>query len=215
MTDYLIIGADYDGDYLAHYGVVGMRWHHRKASSYAAKGNMKKAQKHLDKNIKNQNKVGALETGGNKYTSISNNDVTKAARRNKMKKIALGTAVIAGGSAYLASRVVSGKGPVNERIKEAARQSVRKGQPNYTADAERTARNAVKSVRDTTRNVNDKVNNARATAASHHTSSASSASYAQLTSDRLRAYQEAINRASGAADNARNKAYNAGKKKRK
>lgn len=36
--DYLIIGADYNDEYLAHYGVLGMKWHHHKAVKYASKG---------------------------------------------------------------------------------------------------------------------------------------------------------------------------------
>lgn len=36
-NDYLIIGADYDDDCLAHYGVLGMKWHHHRASVYKRK----------------------------------------------------------------------------------------------------------------------------------------------------------------------------------
>lgn len=59
-NDYLIIGTDYDDDYLAHYGVLGMKWHHHQAVKYSSKAarasnaarNEQKYRKDFDKDMK-------------------------------------------------------------------------------------------------------------------------------------------------------------------
>ena len=122
MQDYLIT-VDDNNEELMHYGVLGMKWHHRKASAarmyssnYAtnakiygklpltsryykslAKHYSKKADKHLAKNTENLKKNPTIKNG-QKYTKVTGKDQTKAARREVAKSVAgmaIGAAITA------------------------------------------------------------------------------------------------------------------------
>lgn len=118
MQDYIIIGDDFvDDSHLEHYGVLGMKWHHHRAS--LAKGNADiyyrrakamrkqkndaaaetferkakslyaKSDKHMQKNYNNMKKKPGVY--GSKYNDITKQDISKA-RKNELKMQAAVTA---------------------------------------------------------------------------------------------------------------------------
>lgn len=88
MNDYLIIGADYDDEYLAHYGVLGMKWHHHKATKYISKAKMAsrnakeetKYRRDFDKEMKNEfkNKPKMSKTERDRWSDIRNKQFSQS-----------------------------------------------------------------------------------------------------------------------------------------
>ena len=185
MQDCIIVTDDMlDDSYLEHYGVVGMKWHHRKAVAAASKGNYNNMRRHLNKNINNYNQNPASKARHEKYNSVSQKDIdsyNEKAKARKVAKVALGAAAAAG-------------------VGYAAYKN-RKTRPNYAADAQRVANETRNSFTSTRQQAQDTINNARRNAQSSSNSHASVSDAAEA----LRRYQEATNRAASSLDNTRNK----------
>lgn len=109
MQDYFIAVDDND-ESLTHYGVLGMRWHHRKAADYRARADSydisaatswsrmgrntakakaakyrAKANKHLEKNRENIKAGNYDKVKGKKYTKVTAKNMAAGTLRNATK----------------------------------------------------------------------------------------------------------------------------------
>lgn len=199
MRDY-IITVDESEDELMHYGVVGMHWHHRRAASYAAKGNMKKAQQHLDKN-----KANNLKKGGVYYKrleKVSSKDIDKARRRGVAGKAALAVgagALVGYGGVKLAKNAAANKATRNRYMSPADRMHNSSVQPGVVMD---NLRNSMGNNNRTTvnRSQTPKPNNIRRTV-----NNPKPRSGIDELEKALRLYQEFSNRAGADLERRRNK----------
>lgn len=218
MRDY-IITIDEDDAELMHYGVVGMKWHHRKAVAAAAKGNYKKMQKHLDKNIANQKrmaKLGKIDPVSkatskiSKYNNVNPKDVNRYRFTKSMATkagIAAGTAALVGyGGVRIVKNVAANKAVRNRYMSPADRMRNDSVQPGVVID---NIRNTMGNSSRTT------VNRSQSPKPKLNRSTVNNTQNVQSVADRLKAYQDAVNNASRAADNARAAASGKGKKKRR
>lgn len=225
MRDY-IITIDEDEAELMHYGVVGMKWHHRKAGNYydrmssaetyAKTGwtkvgrnmNAKKAAKYrakyqseLQKNRDNLKANKNIKNGA-RYTKLTKGDKFRAGLRNSTKDVAKAMAItpVTVPLAAMASTYVNGR--THRYSRKQSWDAAKQAGSMYANLYSKMAVKASEKVRDYRENRRIKtVDNNRNTG--------------PAIADKLKAYQDAVNNASRAADNARSAAYGRGKKRRK
>lgn len=211
MRDY-IVTVDESEEELMHYGVVGMKWHHRRATAYAAKGNMKKAQQHLDKNIANQKrmaKLGKIDPVSkatskiSKYNNVSQKDVN---RYRTSKSLATKAGIAAGAGALvgytgvkLVKNAAANKALRNRYMSPADRMRNSSVQPGVVMD---NLRNSMGNNNRTTvnRSQTPKPNNNRRTVNNQNTRSG-----IDELQKALREYQDLSNRAGADLERRRNK----------
>lgn len=178
-------GIDDGSSELMHYGVLGMKWHHRKAVSYAAmynraktRGNTEAMKRYNDKYNRHINKN--VENGSpSKYNRVTKEELR---RHGKAGQRALAAAVISGTAA-----AVVGKNVYESRKRQRAQESIRS------------------TINDFRNSVNRGGSAPRHTTVEHTTHRAKTPNdYAERikrTQDRLKEYQEAVNRATNGTTN--------------
>ena len=106
---------------LIHYGVLGMRWYHRKSSSKGRTNKKSKVPKDKEKQIKNN-----ISKGKKKADEL---------KTQKVKEILKDTAVVASGALWVASAFVPGNvaGALNgaAAIANVTSVALSNGGPNY------------------------------------------------------------------------------------